>query len=229
MHPFHYEDIVVHVVRYGNTHSPILLAAWLMLGGLPGVAWAELAPPDYAVYHAERSYSEGLLALRGGDTEAALASARAALALVPDDPDSLYLMGICQLFAEEWADAEAALVRVVSLRPEQAEAYHDLGLVQLKLGHGDEAATAFARLSDLRPDSWYGPYREAQTAALIRRDWEACEGHLTDAVQRGFPWIATLPVDPEWGDVAEEPAFLEMLGRVLQDLGGDERSATPRP
>jgi len=230
-----FEDIVVHGVRNGNTHVPVLLIAWLAAGGSSAPALAELAPPDYAEYHAGRSYAEGLLALRAGDTEAALASAEAALALVPDDPDALYLEGICLLFAGQWADAETSLQRVVALRPDLAEAYHDLGMVQLRRGDDPGATASFARLSDLRPGSWHGPYREAQTAALLRNDWVACEERLTEALRRGFPWLASLPVDPEWESVAGDPAFLEMLEKMLRDGGRggemEERGSTviPRP
>jgi len=217
-------------VQNGNSHVLVLLAASLVLGAPSGTARAELAPPDYVDYHAARSYSEGLLLLRAGDAEAALEAADAALALMPDDPDSLYLKGICLLFAEEWTTAESVLQQVVTLRPDQAEAYHDLGLVQLRLGDGDGAAAAFARVSELQPDSWFGPYREAQTAALLRGDWATCEEHLAEAVERGFPWLASVPVDPEWASVAVEPAFLEMLERALRGGGGGiEAEVSPLP
>jgi len=183
-------------------------------------AGADLAPPDYASYHAQRAYRQALMALRLGETDAALRTASEAVALTPEDPQALYLLGICQLFDEQYEQAGTTLERAIAIDPELPEAVHDLGLVRLHLGQGDEAAELFAFVSLMMPESWVGPYREAQTAALLRRDFDACEGHLREALRRGFPWLASLPVEPEWAAVAEDPAFVAMVGRLLEQPGG---------
>ncbi len=189
------------------------LAAAIALA--PPAARADLAPPDYATYHAQRAYRDGLVALTLGESEAALDSARQAVALTPDDPQAQYLLGISQLFNEDYEAAEATLARVVELDPDLAEAHHDLGLVRLHLGQGEAAAHAFQRVAEMMPDSWVGPYRLAQTAALLYGDWDACAEQLREARRRGFPWLASLPVDPEWAAVAEDPAFLAMVEELL--------------
>lgn len=202
--------------------SPTVTAAIvLVLALLPALpAQAEVAPPDYRAYHGGRAYAEGLLAIRSGRLDEALDAARRATTLTPDDPDALYLLGVCLIFEGDYEEARVALDRVVTLQPALAEAYHDLGLVLLQLHDGDGAMEAFARLTELRPLSWHGPYRQAQTAALELGDWDRCEAMLQVAIDRGFPRLASLPVDPEWGQVAGEPAFLEMVTRLLERDGG---------
>jgi tetratricopeptide (TPR) repeat protein len=186
----------------------------------PGQAAGELAPPDYDTYHGSRAYNDGLVAIRAGRLDEALEAARRSTALTPDDPDSLYLLGVCLIFEAEYEDARDALERVITLRPDLAEAYHDLGLVRFQLDDGEGAMVAFSRLTELRPGSWHGPYRQAQTAAMKLGDWEQCEAAMRLALDRGFPWLASLPVDPEWGQVAEDPAFLGMVTRLLAQGNG---------
>ena len=182
---------------------------------LPAQAPADLAPPDYRAYHGQRAYAESLVALRTGHPETALAAARRAAELRPTDPDTRYLLGVCQLFDGQWIAARESIEAVIEQRPDLAEAHHDLGLIWIELGEAEAALAAFERVADLRTDSWIGPYRQAQTAALLQRDWGACEAHLREAVDRGLPWLASLPVDPEWAAVATEPAFLSMVERLL--------------
>ncbi len=204
----------------------LLLAA--LLASAPA-ARADLAPPDYRAYHGRRAYAESLLSLRSGQTDRALTAARRAVALRPDDPDALYLLGVCQLFADQLDGARASLEGVLTLSPELVEAHHDLGLVWMAMGDADEAASAFARVAELRPDSWIGPYRQAQVAALLRGDLPACEGHLGRAVDLGYPHAASLPVDPDWAQLAEDPTFLAMIRRVLGGEGDRGTSIRPAP
>lgn len=199
---------------------PAAIFAALALTVAPRPAAADLAPPDYATYHAQRAYRDALVALSLGENEVALDSARDAVMLTPEDPQAQYLLGISLLFNERYEQAGETLAIVVQLDPNLPEAVHDLGLVRLHLGQGEEAARAFQRISEMMPDSWVGPYRSAQTAALLYRDWEACAQHLREARQRGFPWLASLPVDPEWAAVAEDPAFLAMVQGLLGESGG---------
>lgn len=199
--------------------SPPTTALWIgltlvLLAPLP--ATGELAPPDYSTYHGSRAYAEGLIAIRAGRLDEARVAAGRAVALTPNDPDALYLLGVCLIFEGEYQGARDALEQVIALSPDLAEAYHDLGLVRFQLDDGDGAMSAFSRLTELRPGSWHGPYRQAQTAAMKLGDWDQCETLMRLALDRGFPWLASLPVDPEWGAVAEHPRFLEMVTRLLE-------------
>jgi Flp pilus assembly protein TadD len=199
--------------------APAAIFAALALTVVPRPAAADLAPPDYATYHAQRAYRDALVALSLGENETALDAARDAVALTPEDPQAQYLLGISLLFNEQYERAGETLAMVVELDPDLPEAVHDLGLVRLHLGQGEEAALAFQQVSQMMPDSWVGPYRAAQTAALLYRDWAACEQFLREAMQRGFPWVASLPVDPEWAAVAEDPAFLAVVEGLLGESG----------
>jgi len=198
-------------IRFVFLLAPALMALFAI--ATPGRA--DLAPPDYARYHGQRAYIEGLRALRSGRAQEALESARTAVQFQPEDEDAAYLLGVCLLFVERYDEAEETLQALVTANPELAEAHHDLGLVRIKLGDAAGALACFEKLAELKPDSWMGPYRAAQTAALMQEDWPTCEAQLRIALDRGFPWLASLPVDPEWAGVAEEPEFLAMLERLL--------------
>jgi tetratricopeptide (TPR) repeat protein len=186
---------------------------------LAGPAGADLAPPDYRAYHGQRAYAESLLALRTGRTETALVAASRSVALLPDDPDALYLLGMCQLFAGLQDEARVSLEQVLVLRPDLVEAHHDLGLIWLSIGEAAAAAASFQRVAELRPDSWIAPYRLAQVAGLLEADLPACEGHLARAMELGYPGVASLPVDPDWGKLAGDPAFVAMIQRLLERQG----------
>lgn len=189
-----------------------------LLAGSP--AGADLTPPDYKAYHGQRAYAESLLALRTGHTERALDAARRARDLRPEDPDTLYLLGVCHLFAGELEAARDALLAVLEREPDLVEAHHDLGLIWLAMGDSNQAALAFTRVETLRPESWIGPYRLAQVSGLLKGDLATCERHLRRAVDTGYPYAASLPVDPDWAQLAEDPAFLEMIGRIVGEDGG---------
>jgi len=197
-----------------STIVGVLVALGLALAPAPRAA-ADLAPPDYRAYHAERAYAESLLALRSGLTDTALEAAIRAVELRPDDAETLYLLGMCQLFADRRGEARSSLERVIALEPDLVEAHHDLGLIGLASGDAAAAAAAFQQVAELRPDSWIGPYRLAQVAALLQGDLTACEAHLARALERGYAGVAALPVDPDWAQVAGDPAFLEMIQRLL--------------
>jgi tetratricopeptide (TPR) repeat protein len=196
----------------GAGRLALLLASLL----LSPPAAADLAPPDYRAYHGQRAYAESLLALRTGQTDTALAAAARTVELLPDDPDALYLLGMCQLFAGRQDEARVSLERVLVLRPDLVEAHHDLGLIWLSIGEPAAAAASFQRVAELRPDSWIAPYRLAQVAGLLQGDLPACEGHLARAVELGYPGAASLPVDPDWAKLAGDPAFVAMIQRLLE-------------
>jgi len=214
----------------GHSPTTALSIVLALAVSAPFLARAELAPPDYSTYHGSRAYADGLLAIRAGRLDEALDAARRATTLTPDDADALYLLGVCLIFDEKYEEARDALDRVILLRPDLAEAYHDLGLVKFQLDDGDGAMASFARLTELRPKSWHGPCRQAQTAAMKHGDWQRCESMLQLALDRGFPWLASLPVDPEWGPVAGDPAFLGMVTRLLEgQAGGGAGTGSTRP
>jgi tetratricopeptide (TPR) repeat protein len=195
------------------------LALLLATLGLSSPAGADLAPPDYRAYHGQRAYAESLLALRTGRTEAALVAAGRSVELLSDDPDALYLLGMCQLFAGLQDEARASLEQVLVLRPDLVEAHHDLGLIWLSIGEPTAAAASFQRVAELRPESWIAPYRLAQVAGLLEGDLPACELHLARAMELGHPGVASLPVDPDWAKLAGDPAFVAMIQRILEGEG----------
>lgn len=108
---------------------------------------------------------------RVGDYDGAEAHARSAVALAPDNPHAVRILGTALLHQSRPAEAEAALRRALQLKPGFALASIDLALTQLLAGNMDEGwATYHQRWADTermqRPAffqpalEWQGPQRQ---------------------------------------------------------------------
>jgi tetratricopeptide (TPR) repeat protein len=127
---------------------------------------------------------------------------RAALALDPDDPDTLNSLADSYLGQGELQQAIDYLRRVVELCPASAEAYHRLGQVQEKNAEWETATDSYRRALALRPDS---PQYHSNLARVLRT-----RGTLEEAVM--FLQRAAA-LDPNRYETYNE------LGLVLTDLG----------
>lgn len=76
---------------------------------------------------------------------------RAALALAPDDPKALGLLGLACFRLGDFTSALPIYQQLVGLRPEDASHRLNLGLVCLKLGLADDAIRELGRCRDLDP------------------------------------------------------------------------------
>jgi len=85
----------------------------------------------------------------------AMAEARSAVELAPEEPDAHFVVGYCANRAHRRREAKAAYERVLSLQPEHPAAFHNLSTLQIRLGRpiaaarGLRSAAAEGGLGDL--------------------------------------------------------------------------------
>lgn len=87
-----------------------------------------------------------------GERDRAIVHCRRALALSPDDPQVLTLVGGAQSLSRHLEEAEGLIARSLVLDPDQPEAVRRLGFIQNFRGNGQQAAAAFRRSLSLYPD-----------------------------------------------------------------------------
>ena len=144
----------------------------------------------------------GLTALRRGDTEAALAHVRKAVALAPEDPEALTLLGWLDM--EVAGDVDTAIAsyrRVVALKPEVPEVHDNLGVALKRKGELEPAVKSFSRALELKPDF---------AQATSNRGWAYVEQGDWRAAKADFEKTLALRPDDE--------GALYGLARVRKEL-----------
>jgi len=74
------------------------------------------------------------------------------LALHPDDPDALHLLGVLEFQTHRPAPAIERIRKAIAIDPDMAEYHFNLGLALQGLGQRDDAMNAVRRAIQLRPD-----------------------------------------------------------------------------
>jgi tetratricopeptide (TPR) repeat protein len=104
-------------------------------------------------------------AIRDGSPAVARQSIDAALALSPDHPEALRILGILHARAQRPKEARAALQQALAQWPDYALAHSDLGNVQQALGDFDDAVTSWRAACTLAPQAsmpWFNLGRNLQ-------------------------------------------------------------------
>jgi len=73
------------------------------------------------------------------------------LAILPNNPEGRFELGMCYTQLGRLADAEKAFTAALQLRPDVARARYELGMVLFKLGRRGEAVLQFRRVVELDP------------------------------------------------------------------------------
>jgi adenylate cyclase len=119
--------------------------------------------PTFATAHAYESYAHYLDVMLGfaeqpeESLEAALSSAKTALALDDKDPVAYFALGRVYMLRGEHDDSVAELEKALALNPSFAQAHHGLGFALVLSGRLDKAAEALdnaIRLSPRDPVLW---------------------------------------------------------------------------
>jgi tetratricopeptide (TPR) repeat protein len=101
--------------------------------------------PEYAAYNlGKASY------LLKDFTVAAEAYERS-LAIIPNNPEGRFELGMCYAQLGRLADAERAFTAALQLRPDVARTRYELGMVLFKLGRRSDAVVQFRRVVELDP------------------------------------------------------------------------------
>jgi tetratricopeptide (TPR) repeat protein len=108
----------------------------------------------------------GIAKERLGDTAAAMADYRSALALDGNDLDASLHLGALLVKERSLEEAERLISRSLKLRPSFLPAEYQFALVHAALGRIDEAVSEFERIAKSAPD-WIEPH--VQLAVLYYR------------------------------------------------------------
>jgi tetratricopeptide (TPR) repeat protein len=156
-----------------------------------------------------------------GGFEKALAEYNAALAVRPDDPDTLNNRGAALIHLGRYEEALVDCSRALELRPDDPDTLTNRGAALIHLGRYEEALVDCSRALELRPDDPTALYNRACVLSLTQR-WGESLADLRAAVaidasnqrlaredvDRDFEGLRN---DPEWG-----PKFWEIVGREDQ-------------
>ena len=110
------------------------------------VAAIKQSPTDHLLYENFAKFLESTKNLK-----AAVAQWQRVTELLPNNYRAFYQMGRLAAELNQWAEAEAALVRAVALNPAMAQAWFELGHVLLRLGKSERALDAYERAARLEP------------------------------------------------------------------------------
>jgi len=101
--------------------------------------------PEYAAYNL------GKAAYLLKDFAVAAEAYERSLAILPNNPEGRFELGMCYTQLGRLADAEKAFTAALQLRPDVARTQYELGMVLFKLGRRSEAVVHFRRVVELNP------------------------------------------------------------------------------
>jgi Flp pilus assembly protein TadD len=120
-----------------------------------------------------------------GDLARAEALYQQVLAVQPDHPDALHLLGVSAIQRQHFARAEQLLAAAVRVRPDNADYHSNLGVALRALGRDEDAAHAFERALALVP----GHDNAGYNLAIAQRNL----GRLDEAVRSMRAAVARAP------------------------------------
>jgi len=153
-----------------------------------------------------RLMGEASAAYARNDTAAAALLCEQVLALQPDMPEALHLIGLCVLAAGQVPRAATLLERAATLKPTDAALAHHLGILRVELGDTVGAREAFARALVLSPR-----HAEAQFNYAVTSE-ELGEAEAAEAAYR-----RALELDPKRAAAAAGLAALLEQGNALEE------------
>jgi tetratricopeptide (TPR) repeat protein len=138
---------------------------------------------------------------RAGRLHAAEAVYREVLALLPEQPDSLHLLGLVELQRGRAGEAAALIRRAITAAPDRAGYHNDLGEALRAAGDGAGARAAYGQAVALAPGFALGHYNLANLLADGGEAEAVAHYELAIAAEPGFA------------------AAYNNLGNLLQRLG----------
>jgi Flp pilus assembly protein TadD len=123
-------------------------ARWLVIACIAGSSLLAARGGDDA---AQAAFDAGLSALRARNHIDAVAAFERSLELRPDDPETLFRLGMARGGLQDWPAAAEAYRRALELDPARAQAAHNLGNVYYRQGRYDDAAAAYALALEIDP------------------------------------------------------------------------------
>ncbi len=136
------------------------------------------------------------------------------------DPGLTYLVGLANRYKGFHPRARRFMEEAVHLDPDYRAPWYDLGEICLLQGDLECAEHAFEQVDRLTPDgedSWIAPWRLAEVAAF-RRDPEAFEAHVREALRRGFTFDRVVAL-PNWQGFARDPQIGPSVEKLVSVYG----------
>jgi Tfp pilus assembly protein PilF len=100
---------------------------------------------------AKQLYLQGKEHHKLGDLASAEAAYKKVLALIPQQPDTLHMLGVLAFQQDRFEDSERLIAAAIRSRPNDGLAYYNYGNALRKLGRFDEAISAFTKAFELNP------------------------------------------------------------------------------
>lgn len=186
-------DLIAEAIRINPTipsYQTDLGAACFKLGlkdqALKHCKLAVLFDPNFAYGH----YNLGHVYDRRGDAKEARAAYERALALKPDDPDTLVSVGTTHHAENDLDTALSYYERAVALAPNDSQAHYNIGVINHDKGLYRESIAHYERALALKPDyvMAHWNYGLAQLAlGNFKTGWDEYEWrwqmHKTDTMQ----------------------------------------------
>ena len=140
---------------------------------------------------AEPYFEQGLLFATAGKLEEAIAAFDQAVAIKPDDHDTLYNKGIALGKLERYVEAIASYDQVIAIKPDKYEPFYNKGTALNKLRLYKEAIVAFDQSLALNPDD-----QIASCLFLIKGSVLRILGRDEEAITAFDQSLAVEPDDP---------------------------------
>ena len=204
--------------------------ALLGLLSFPQTATAERPLPEWAAWESDRVVALGEVALARQQLTLARSHAERASSLSPANKGAWSLKARTNIRIGAWADARSASTRWLALDPTQREALLVAAELELLAGNTAAALLHYNRLGEQSNDDLDVALGLALCAAH-EEQWGTMEGQLREALRLNPRLaLASLPLQSGWAFIAERPAGLAALERVLQaDDAKSPQEKTPRP
>ena len=106
--------------------------------------------PEFAAYNL------GKAEYLQGDYLAAIEAYERSLAILPNNQEARFELGMCYARLGRLPEAERSFTAALQLRPESARTRYELGMVLFKLGRKEDAAAQFGKVVELDPGGELG-------------------------------------------------------------------------
>lgn len=149
--------------------------------------------------------------LKANDVDGALAEALLMLEAGPDDPNALFISGLCYFEKQQYEKAIPALAKTAELQPDFADAHERLGIAYQKTGDFEHAQQSYDRLLELEPDNMNALYN---TGASLYNAQQYAEA---------LPYLdRALAIQPEDINILEMAGYAQLqvgnYPKALEDL-----------
>jgi Flp pilus assembly protein TadD len=202
----------------------------LCLLSFPQTATAERPLPDWAAWESDRVVALGEVALARQDLALARSHAERATSLNPANKGAWSLKTRTNIRIGAWADARSASRQSLALDPTEREALLLAAKLELLAGNTAAALLHYKRLGEQGNDDLDVALGLALCAAY-EQQWGTMEEQLREALRLNPRLaLASLPLQSSWAFIADRPAGIAALERVLEaDAAESPQEKTPGP